>query len=290
MRAQKGSALIIALLAVVTIAILAAILPSMFNQNLKAIRALSARTAALTVKENVMAVIDNDAAWVATLNNPTNNGALRCLKINGAVCTAANFQTLEINESDGAPFIQNGANRGFKFDGTPCSTFKAGGITDDCVYKYTITWDCGPGPCKPTKLQAGNPIALEPSVHIKGAFEFSPKENSLAGMVANDPTGPLGGPSTYHIDFTRGSQSKTLSKFCNSIDGIFDQQTKECESNLGVKGFDCTTILGPQSWFAGFNPDGSPNCIWDPKVNKSCPPGTAVRGYAADGGLVCGGF
>lgn len=175
---------------------------------------------------------------------------------------------------------------GINTSGQACATY---GLADPgaCIFKLVARIECAnPGACTPTVLSPGNTVPESPKLKISAAFAYTPADVSLSNALKTGLT------SNYNVDFERaGKNTKTLAKFCTSLNGKFNQQTLECESPLGPGSFDCRAITGKTHvWFAGFTPAGGPKCMEDATVNAGCPSGTAMRGYNEQGSLICGGF
>lgn len=240
----------------------------------------SYKSAAEMIKENVMSALDNDAAWFVTVNkNPT----LNCLKTPGATCTSANYGTINVYDGDGVLLLGKNANLGFDLSGKPCNTYKTTG-DKDCIFQFKVKWSCN-GPCSSTSFIPGAIVASGPRVRLEATFAFSPPANQkkLQNLLYTKK-------DSYTFNFVRGSKSKTLSQYCNSINGLFNQADSTCKSAISRPYyFDCTSV-NPHSWFVGFKNDGTPICKLDAKLGSVCGTGAAVTGYAADGSIICGAF
>ena len=247
------------------------------NPSARVIKLDNVRNSEDMIKENAMALLDNDAAWFQTVNRNPN---LACLRNPGSVCTPANFGPINVYDGDGTLFLGTLANSGFDYSGSPCTTFSAANPDLSCVFKYEVTWSCN-GPCGTTTFLGSMPVASSPRIHLVSTFAFASKDKDL--MVKTKGNG-LG------FDFIRGSKGKTLSQYCNSIDGVFDQRSGVCNSAMSKpRTFNCADI-NSHSWFVGFRKDGTPICKTDVKLGQNCPSGTAVIGYQEDGRILCGPF
>lgn len=248
------------------------------DPNRKSLKINNVKYSAEMVKENLMAVLDNDAAWAKTIELNSN---LACLRTPGT-CATSSFGAINVYDADGTLVAGLAPTSGFDLSGKPCNTFSSTGPDLNCVFKYTVTASCN-GACEPTTLVPGMPVAVSPRIRIVGSFQFASKDKDLDQRLS-------GLNPTYRFDFMRGSKGKTLSQYCNSIEGVFDQRTSICRSAISKpKSFDCTTA-NPHSWFIGFRKDGTPVCKNDMKLGLNCPSGTAVLGYSADGRMICGAF
>ena len=277
---QKGSALLWVLGAASIIAVISAALPQFFSSNEQDFKINYAKNSISIVKESLIAMLDNDAVWAETLNR---NPSMACLKTAGMTCAAGPQAGINIYDADGSVYLSSAAISGFTFSGEPCNQFNAVIGHATCVLKFNLSWECN-GPCVPTEFNGGVLIANKPGLKLKASFIFSPLQIKLKNLIDKQST-------AYTFDFIRGSQSKTLSSYCNSVSGIFNQQTQTCAASNAEPGtFDCTTLMGPHAFFIGFNLDGTPKCMNSINLNNNCPAGMAIIGYQSDGSIACGTF
>lgn len=281
------SALAMVLMLTAVVGAMAMVLPDMFNQVDLGARIVISKSSAVLAKENVAAMLDNDAVLGASLRHPANTGALACLLTAGATCpfNAGAPVTISLSDAEGNLILDAGSGAsGLTFAGEPCNTFGTAGNLN-CVYRFAVTLECV-GACTPTTFTAGTVVPDSPKLRIRSIFDFKPVDAKLAGTLN------LGSTSPYNVDFDRGGKNTaTVAKFCAALGGNFNQQNLKCQSALGPSTFDCRTITGSNhAWFAGFDPSGAPKCMLDGMVNAACPNGSAVRGYNEMGALICGGF
>lgn len=279
---QRGSALVIALIISVVVAIFALTLPRFFSELNSEYKVHNAKATALMIKENLISILDNDSAWYQTVMN---NNNLACLRSPGGGAPCSTFGNIEVYEGDGVKFLSNAPSSGFDIQGNPCDNFDPVNGHESCVFKYNVTWSCY-GACGTTSFTGAQFVASTPQIQLHATLQYSPKGSTLknALRVADSSAN---GSSPYTINFVRGHENNTLSNYCNSINGVFDQSSGQCQATTGEPvNFTCPD----RYWFVGFNPDGSPNCAPDIKLNAGCPNGKAALGYDANGGLLCGAF
>lgn len=277
---QSGSAMVIALIISVIVAIFASTLPRYFGELNREYQVHNAQATALMLKENLISVLDNDAAWSQTV---ARNSNLSCLATPGAICST--LGDIQVYEADGTPLISNNPTDGFDIQGNVCHTFNATTGDDQCVYQYKISWSCV-GACTATTFSINPLVAASPQVQLKGTLIYSPKRSNLKGALrTSDASG--GTVSSYTINFARGHNDNTLSNYCNSINGTFDQTSGNCQATTGEpQSFTCAA----HTWFQGFDASGNPICSNDVKISSSCASGQAALGYDSNGGIICGPF
>ena len=232
------------------------------------------------VRNQVQAVIENDGAWIQTINNNPN---LACLKNPPAPATCVPAGAITLFNADGTPLTP----QAFTWGGTPCNTFGAAGDTN-CIYTYAITWTCLGGPCGPTTFRAGSAVPYAPSIQISATLGVSPNVLPNVGRV---------NLNSYSVTFTRGHIQDTISNFCSTLTGgAYSQEAKNCMSSFqnpdasGTR-LDCWNGgATPYYWFEGFNADGSKRCVADQKLNKYCSPGMAIVRIDSNGDVVCEGY
>ncbi len=277
---NKGSVLLSVVIVGGLIAAFAMVLPKFYSDNEILFKGNYIRNATSIVKESLIALLDNDAAWAETVNQ---NPGMACLRTAGAVCPSGPQPGIDIFEGDGSLYLSKVSTSGLTLNGEACNKFDAVNGNSTCVLKYTVTWECN-GPCAATKFDNGVLIANKPNIKLKATLKYSPDLQNLKNLLDTSL-------NKYTFNFIRGSRSKTLSKFCNTISGVFNQQDQSCSAATAEPGdFDCTTLVGPHAYFIGFRPDGSPKCMNDINLPSSCPAGTAILGYEADGRVNCGPF
>jgi hypothetical protein len=263
---------------VAIVATMAVAMLTYFDSLNSSLQTTNTTAVATQVKENLIAVLDNDAAWIQTV---ANNPSMACLRTNGAICDSAAFGEIAVFEGDGSLWFDANPKKGFDVSGQPCDTF---GDNDGnrCVFRFSIRPECLGGSCTPTELLPGALIATKPKIRVTGQFTFA--RTGLSSRSKLNPT-------LYSFDLTRGNAERTLSKFCSSVDGLFDQFNSRCKSLIGDKDtFDCTQIVGPGGYFVGYAPDGTPKCDRTAMFAATCPKGSAVVGLGYRGNLICGPF
>jgi len=231
------------------------------------------KQAASELRESMFASLDNDASWE---NIVTRNSSMSCLNTDGAVCPAGP-QSFAVYDMPDVLVMGN------TMDGDICSNFgSATGV--ECPFQYALTWECTTNPCAPT-VKGSAIVAIEPKLRIRGVLSFVPRDPKTAGLI---------NLQKQSIDMIRGTNSKTLSRFCNSVDGIFDQVSQTCKNIHNTTDVvNCSDALGiPANFvrFVGYDNTGNAICAPDPKLNAYCAEGTAVVAVRANGTLQCGTF
>ena len=287
---QRGSTIIYGLIIAGILGALALVVPTYFQSLSKAVQMERNRTSALLVKESLMSMLDNEAVWAATVNNPA-NANLACLRTPGATCQPNDFGLIQIFQADGTSFIDNAPETGIDTRGEKCTTLAVEGVDDSCLFRMRVTWECplnATGSCDPTTLEAGQLTAAQPKVRLKAAFEFVGRSSQDVMPLQSETQNKV---SRYSIDFIRGGQKKNVAGFCQSVNGLFDPTSSTCKSTVSPsKSFNCKDIVGGPAWFVGFSADGTPICAKDSNTQVQCPEGTAIVGYYTSGDFACGPF
>jgi hypothetical protein len=293
------STIVMVLLLATVVAGLSSILPDLLTSIDRGTKLLVVKSSATLAKENVMAMLDNDAVFAATIQLPQNNSKLGCLKTAGATCTfnAGAAETISLADAEGNMVLHApNPSHGFTAAGQPCQTFGDPSVSDNCIFRFVIQVECE-GACTATTFPAGTPavvppgtIPILPKIRFLSSLDFKPKD----GMIKAGSLNVANNTSPYQIKFQRGGkETKTIAKFCTSVNGYFDQKTQQCESALAPASFDCrnpATGGNPHSWFVGFTPTGAPKCMTDSTVALACPAGSAIVAYDEKGEFICGGF
>ncbi len=279
---RRGSAMSLALVAGAVVAIFSTIVVSSFSKNEYLQKVDQYRSMASIIKENLLSIVDNDAAWARIVRAP-GNPALACLAVDGGNCGAGNFGIIKVYDANGTVVINNAANEGFDISGNRCTSFDAINGHESCIFKFVITANCS-GPCGITQYPAGMIVAPSPKIQVQATIQFKPLR-AIMGSAVNVTS------TQYTFNFIRGNQDGSLAKYCSSLNGIFDAKTNICAAPGTVPAdFDCTVLAGPHAWFAGFAADGTPQCANDSKVGVGCSDTTAIVGYMPDGSVVCSGY
>jgi len=326
---QDGSALVMVVIASGLMLISFLAMMVVINSMEKNIDLQTAKQSATDFRQSMMALIDNDSNWAFNVGVGDSN--MSCLRSNGAVCSSGphSFYLYEVPPSlGGSPsgavsqiyetFLRRNPDTGeaalyesqiaagtsprdvaqivanlseslgkrsqwgFDLSGNPCDEFGSNSGAE-CPFSYSFTWECLENPCPPTVISPSSILPTEPRIRIKAVLNYSPRKNYLRSTLNT---------TTYAIDVVRGTNSKTISRFCSSVEGIFNPSTMECErpSRAGDR-VDCVAERGhPFVRFVGFENDGTPICADDPKLGGFCQTGTAVVAIRPDGTLQCGVF
>lgn len=280
---SRGSALLWALVSAGVMASMATVMPGYFTQIKKANRHALLRASIVVVKESVMSVLDNEAAWVKTVEA---NPSLACLRTNGGNCGAGPGGEIEVRHGDNSVFIANSATAGFDLQGRSCNEFNAADGHETCIFQMKVSWECETSPCEATVLPAGFLTAARPRLRLRSTFAYAPRDQAQRNALN------IGSPEFTFL-FQRGSQSKSLSRYCNAVQGLFNPNTLECDSSLTPRTFDCKDPAqggADYLWFMGWDANGALMCAPDPKVGVRCPDGSGVTGYDERGFLGCQGF
>jgi hypothetical protein len=276
---QNGSALLWVLGAASVVAVISAALPQFFNSAEQDFKVNYSKNSITMIKESLIALLGNDAAWVETLRH---NSSMDCLKTAGITCSSGLHSGFDVYDADGALYLAQNASSGFTLSGEPCNQFSAAAGHATCVVKFNLSWECN-GACVPTAFD-GVLVASRPNVKLKADLIFAPLVNKIKNLIDQQS-------KAYSFDILRGTQAKTISNFCNSMNGVFNQQKQTCKTaNSEPVDFDCTVSNGPHAILMGFENDGTPQCWLDLNVGTSCPEGEAITGFRADGRYFCGAF
>lgn len=334
---QKGSTIVMALLAGgLVLTSMFVVLSSMQSME-QSIDIQKVKQSAMNARNSMMALLDNDAGWsyLVAMNSASNG--MGCLRTNGAVCSSGS-KPLKYYEMEspltGTPaeqitgFYRRYIGRdpipseladkltmypsgltdadvqswlasctecdslqlriGFTMDGLFCQNYGTG-IGPDCPFQYELTWECSTGVCPTTIVEPGSLVALEPRIRLQGRIKMHLKNAKLQEVIRKN---------RFDFDFVRGTNSKTLSRFCNSIAGVFDQASQICKNaNNTGNAVDCAAALGLDPKFVRFagytrQPNGTmlPVCVPDPKLDGWCSPGTAIIALRTNGTYQCGAF
>ena len=268
---NKGSALTISLVTVAVISAAFIGVYSIFLQAEKSALRILTKSSAMMIKESMMSLIANDAAWSETI---ARNANLACLRAAGAVCDPASVGTFSLFDGAGnVVFDSTNAAAGFDLTGASCSSFPS----QACPFRFEFRIDCGVLGCAPTLLSAGQIVPPQPNVDVVGRMQVEPSRNWMNLAL----TGP------YAFQFSRTSPTRSLSSVCAKMGGTYNSVTEDCTSPVSAPpSFTCPR----GTMFQGFQVNGLPNCSVDRRFNTSCPVGTAVLGYVSDGSIICGSF
>jgi len=237
------------------------------------LKAGSVNLALQTISRNIVAALENDQAWLNTINA----NSINCLQTEGAVCAAGDFKDINVQLADGSLYVGTAANFGFNSAGQPCADFNATGSTrTDCIYRFTVRWDCADTPCQATHKEAPYPVAIQPRIRFTGTLQYAPyapddlnKSKRLSAEY-------------YNFSVVRANLKDSLSESCQNFGGYFDQEAQLCRITK-------TSAQCPNGYYMDkLNSDGTPHCVTPPALlNSYCPPQNAVTGLGPDGGLRC---
>jgi type II secretory pathway pseudopilin PulG len=160
---------------------------TMFSQQ----RRGNMRAVAQIIAVNLEGVLQNDTAWLNTINvTPANNAKLGCLrKPPTGPCTntpVANggpgpIQDFEVRNPDGTLYFDgNLATAGFDASGEPClpgNNFVAppAAGNSNCPFRYELEWTA--------ECPATSPLSCNnPQVIIRGVLVFNPSDSSGVGL------------------------------------------------------------------------------------------------------------
>jgi len=209
------------------------------------------------MQKTIITSIYNDDAWM----NQTAVGS--CMK-DGSACAGAdaNPNLFDLKDNSGTVLVRStSATFGFDTFGNPCNTFNAGAGNNACPIQYQLTWKAVS--CAATCI-----------VQVDGTFLFNPQDPSLKALIMN--------PKKYDFISLRGAESGSLQGACNSMNGIFDQSTNQCQLASGV-----TTSCPPGQYMASYTNTGQITCKSSFAMTSSCPEGTGAVGFLPNGKLDC---
>jgi hypothetical protein len=281
---ETGSVLLWVLIAATIVPAIIFTLPIFFQQMITAEKTAAVQSSAQMVRDSLQSLVDNDATWAQIVSK---HPALGCLTVNGADCgpilNTPGGVAVRLYDGDGNMLSDITPNAGFDITGAPCNTFDPALGSDTCIFQYQLNVKCN-GPCAPTSGIGPAIVASSPSLIITSTFLYSPKDRARLRELKLDST-------NYTINYVRGAKANTISNVCNSLQGVFNQQTMTCTApGSRPASFDCRAIAGPTGFFAGLKSDGTPDCRPDPKVNTGCPGGQGVVGIDSRGFIICGPF
>lgn len=122
------------------ISILASFFTGTLLQQGKFQGAQDAQLAARAIRYNLSNHLQNDEAWLNTIN-ATANTSLECLR-NGSSCPIAIKPILVFKNAADAEVINNtNANKGFDMAGLTCDRFNASSGDPTCPIRTEITWE-----------------------------------------------------------------------------------------------------------------------------------------------------
>jgi len=124
------------------ISILASFFTGTLLQQGKFQGAQDAQLGARAIRYNLSNHLQNDEAWLNTLNDTTNT-SLDCLR-NGASCPIAPNPILVFRNAANSEIINNtAATKGFNIAGESCNTFNgtSGAGDPNCPFRTEITWE-----------------------------------------------------------------------------------------------------------------------------------------------------
>lgn len=119
------------------ISILASFFTGTLLQQGKFQGAQDAQLAARTIRYNLTSHLQNDQAWLNTINDVSNT-SLECLR-NGVSCPLTVNPIAHIKNAADANAVDSATGQGFNMNGTPCTGYVSGG-NPECPFRVEVSW------------------------------------------------------------------------------------------------------------------------------------------------------
>ncbi len=229
------------------------------------------------------AVIENDQAWLATVQANPN---MSCLLSNSAPCPMTEqVITLKngfVSAAGGSSNLSTpGGSEGFDKNSLICNEYNSAGGHSKCVYAIRVSWqpDCV-APCVSVK-SATNLFARSPKQRLKVDVVFNSNSDSRPAEISLLKT---------QSSFIRGQFSSSVQSFCNSIPGKVSAGGLVCQFNYNAT--DCLSGGGRMVDYVDV--DGNVVCkrpamFGNGTDNAKCDDGSAMVGVEGDT-MICDVF
>ena len=179
------------------------------------------------------AVIENDRAWLATIQANPN---MSCLLNTATPCPVAEqVITLKNGFSPAAgsstSLSSPGGSEGFDKNSLICNQYNSTTGHGKCVYAIRVSWqpDCV-APCLSVK-SATDLFAKSPKQRLKIDVVFNSDKDARPAEISLLKTQPV---------FIRGQLSSSVQSFCNSIPGKISAGGLVCQFNYNQR--DCSAV------------------------------------------------
>jgi Tfp pilus assembly protein PilE len=152
---------------------------TLFKNIIETQRKNTVKSAMSQVRDNLKRNIQNDQAWVNTVNAyPISSSSLGCLRdniIQTAWCThETSIANFNVRDTQNNIFYQaSQATRGFTADGQNCNSFNNGAGNDACPYRYNLNIVL--------RCPDGNSQCRKPQMTIEATFVVRP--NTRGGLL-----------------------------------------------------------------------------------------------------------
>jgi prepilin-type N-terminal cleavage/methylation domain-containing protein len=175
----KGMSLIEVMVVVVIMSLVGLGTTTLFKNIIETQRKNTVKSAMSQVRDNLKRNIQNDQAWLNTVNAyPISSSSLGCLRDNivrTAWCThQTSINNFNVRDTQNNIFYQaSQASRGFTADGQDCNSFNNGAGNDACPYRYNLNIVL--------RCPDGNTQCRKPQMTIEATFVVRP--NTRGGLL-----------------------------------------------------------------------------------------------------------
>jgi prepilin-type N-terminal cleavage/methylation domain-containing protein len=176
---KKGMSLVEIMVVVVIMSLVGLGTTTLFKNIIETQRKNTVKSSMSQVRDNLKRNIQNDQAWVNTVNAyPISSSSLGCLRdniIQTAWCShETSIDNFNVRDTQNNMFYQaSQATRGFTADGQDCNSFNSGAGNDACPYRYNLNIVL--------RCPDGNSQCRKPQMTIEATFVVRP--NTRGGLL-----------------------------------------------------------------------------------------------------------
>jgi len=201
--------------------IVAAGIMKFFTDMGKSSSGLTVTRTAQQLRANVQMLVNSPSAWNKTVDKQA-TGALLCLaQKNAGDCRGAKGP-LSLYAASGTLEVDSSPGKGYTMGGDDCTGYSDTG-NNACPFRVDVEWEAI---CADPKASCSNP-----SVRISGAVRYRP---------AGSQRRPSFNESNYAFNIIRGQGPSSISEFCTSLGGTFDEDRQFCNIDNVI----CATMGG----------------------------------------------
>lgn len=262
LRDERGSTLVIALVAVGVVSLLALAGTTWMMQLRSVGRRYMTKDAPRIFLMNMKGRLNNDVAWEQTRLASTNYASMNCLNDMTLNCCGTTNAPLAVFDQGGSVFYdgRGASTMGFNYSGDICSGFDPVNGNEECPFQAEIVWEAF--------NQGNSPNCKDARITV--SFRYAPKGEQV----------PFNSNAVEGRIFVRGTTEGTLAAHCASIGGRFDQTSNDCKMPGTI------SQCGSGQFMIGYTSDGSPNCQpISVSMSPPCYTGQAVVSVGLSGGV-----
>lgn len=246
---------------------------------------------------NLRGVINNESAWVATVNFSLNSDSLGCFTNPAVSCCGLSNQPFTVVSQTGTPVFelrtgyaatsagQSAADvasipyNGFSLQGDVCNTYNPADGNADCPFRIHTYWSS----INPTPIdtQCKLPPKIKMVVDVKNSRGRTEHINHTHRRWS-------------FLEFIRGAGEDSLAAHCVKMNGVWDPKTNTCTlraaiaENPTLNQVDCASEMGTMNSYTNYICNVHKNCEME-AAEAGFPNQTWVfKGFDVHGQRVCG--